>query len=329
MKELNIEQVLEALKKSVLPVGTLLLQGDELFLERELKDGLRASGVELKEVELKKAGPDSSLEEASMGGSLFSSSQVLWLKKGGAPSQWTKAALDVWQRMHQRADGRSFAMLLQVPMDKRISYASLDLEARTVLDIEAAQKPKWIKFINDKRQAKLSPDKLRFLLENFDEPLLIYDQWIDLWNLGGDFWARAALGWAGPDEAGAVGVGNLKKKMIFSAKENPAYLWVDAVLRGQHKVALKLVDHLFDEGSEALQLLGLLSKSVRIMAHLESGQPLRGQADFMVQKIRAVLQSSSVKKGRGMSLLNRCVEADRKLKSSQTNARAILMRLSL
>jgi DNA polymerase III delta subunit len=210
MKDVKIESILQLKPGQAYPFGTLLLLGEELYLERELKELFKKSGSEIKEVEVKKSGPESSWEDLSMGTSLFCSSQILWVKKVGAPSQWTKNALGVWARMKERADGRQFTMVLQGPMDKRLSYAALELDTKSVLPVDASQKKKWIKMIAEKRNFAISAEQLKFLSENFDEPLLIYDQWIDLWQLGGDFWAEAQLGWR---SAGGAVNSSQKKKM--------------------------------------------------------------------------------------------------------------------
>ena len=81
-----------------------------------------------------------------------------------------------------------------------------------------------------------------------------------------------------------------------------------------------------DDGSDAIPLVALLGKSVRILAVLESGRKPVGQPDFLVQKLgrtRAQMRPGQVKR-----LLKLSAEADRLLKSGGSKqGAALLMRL--
>lgn len=156
--------------------------------------------------------------------------------------------------------------------------------------------------------------RLNFLL-NLGEDLLALDNLVELWALGGDAWATAALRWQLKLKGAAT-------TLFVSAQANPAFQWVDAVLAGRTKEAALVLNELLDAGEEPLRLLALLNKSVGILAILESGGQAHGQPDFLVNKLRSLAN-----KGRGRKLLSRCAELDRAFKSTAINARAALSTL--
>jgi DNA polymerase III delta subunit len=311
---MTAEELFERTKKGKLP-ASLLLQGEDVYLAREWKKLLRSSGYEITDADLKKGGPDASIEELGQGGSLFSSRTLLWLKKPTAPSQWKADNKALWKRMIGRADGESLVVVLQAASDKRVNWSALALSETVVFHVDPARKGSWIKRMNDSRGSPLSVDKLQFLA-SFEEDLMTVDNWVELWSLGGDVWAEGTLGY----KAGARSTESRERM-----PENPAFAWVDAVLRGDRTQSTKLLRHLWDDGQEPLQLLALLSKSVRILASLEDGGKAAGQPEFLINKLRGLARQG--RSTRGRKLLRDCAELDRQLKSTTIHPFAALMRL--
>ncbi len=320
-------ELLDRIRKNQEIPFRLLLVGDDPYLTRELKMALRARRLEVSQAEFKKSGPERDQEDLSMGGSLFSSASLLWITKCSALSSWKAEAKNIWKKMAERADGQSFYIWVQVPVDKRSNWSGLEMLSECRLEVEESGKAQWLKRMNDERAAGLSADRLEFLLRSFDESLLNYDTWIELWALGGDGWAEVALGWV--PLAGKRNSGHTSR--LLAPNENAAFSWVNCVLstsREHRARSYLLLDYLLEQGQEPLQLLGLIGKSLRILASLERGESPLGQPDFLVSKMRDVARNNAKTK-RGLRLLKRCAEIDRLLKSTTNHPRALLGSLSL
>jgi DNA polymerase III delta subunit len=325
----SLSKLLVELENKKATMNCVLLQGNDLYWEREFKNALKKLSQEFRCLEIKKSGPTRELEAYSMGGSLFSELQILWLKSPQSLSQWSVDSWKIWEDLKSRCDEQSFWLIVQVPLDKRMNFSKLEIPKKIPLSFEGTDKRAGLIFLNHRRGNFLKAAQLEFLERNFDETLIQYDQWIDLWSLGGDFWAEASLGWRSESSKDFPQDTAKRKMQVFAAGETPAFLWVDAVLRGQKKTALQILDHLLQiEGSEVLQLLALLSKSLRILALLENQQSAAGSSDFLVNKMKNIIRSQNYRKGRATRLLDLCVESDRKLKSSATNSKALLTRIS-
>ena len=316
---MRAEEFLEILASRKLP-STTLMQGDDAYLLREIKQQVKKCSFEIQSVEIKKGGPENEVEDLCRGGSLFSSQTLLWITKSIPLSQWKSDAKALWKNIVARADGEGVFIFFQVPADKRMNWSALGLEESVSLQSDAASRPTWLKRMNELRGSKLDSARLSFLA-SMDEDLLTYDNWIELWSLGGDLWAERSLGWSNDPKLRQGAASQV-------IPENPAFAWVDAVLRGQRRESLKLFRHLMDLGKEPLQLLALLSKSVRILASVEAGVATPGQPDFLVNKIRG-LQKSLVSRNprRGRELLASCMKLDRQLKSSSIHGVAAMERL--
>lgn len=307
------EELLSSAAAGKMPPLTLL-RGENAYLTRELKKSIRASGAELLEREFGKAGPDGAVGDMGAGLSLFRTKQVVWLKATGAPSGWTKDGDYHWKRLREQADGEDLAVLLQTDGDKRVKWDSTGAKIAVDMNVDAGASLAWLKRMNEARGNALGADKLRFLSVQ-DADLLTLDNWVELWSLGGDLWAERSLGWGG------AGAG--KGEDPFA---NPAFAWVDAVIAGRKREAVRLAKKLLDDGSDAIPLVALLGKSVRILALLDAGRRPVGQPDFLVQKLsrtRAQMRPGQVKR-----LLKLSAEADRLLKGGGSKqGAALLMRL--
>ena len=298
--------------------STLQLFGGDDFLCRQWKALVSAAGFEIVELEIKKTGPEAVHEELCVGGNLFCSKRLLWLKKTPAFSNWKPAALKAWQTMKSFADGTNLVIAVQTPSDKRLNWKALEIQESASFEVLAAQKPEWLRRMNEQRSSFLDAKRISFL-QNFDEELSVLEGWVELWSLGGDIWAESTLGWGLKDV----------NQSASSSTLNPAFAWVDAVLAGKKSQALKLLSELLEEGQEPLRLLALLSKSVRILSQLEGGDSASKEPDFLVRNLSALLKGSAFKgTGRARKLLHECSELDRLFKSTVLNPRAALSALS-
>ncbi len=307
MRKLSPEKVFEDAEKGIFP-ALLRLQGDNPYLLRELKSLLQKIPVEVAELDLKKSGPKLEAEEMGSGISLFMSRRLLWLSNPAALSQWSKRDLEIWRRLLAQADGESFFIILHTSSDRRLKWDSLGLEDECSLDVPTERRPFWIKRMNQKRGAALKNAQLQFL-SDFEEDFMLVDNWIELWSLGGDLWAEKTLGYK---ENG------VRENNFLAA--NPAFAWVDAVIAGDAKEALKQLRRLEDDSHEALQLMGLLSKSVRILAALDLNLTTKGQPPFLVDKLKN-------RRARASALLRKCQEVDWRLKSSAVDKFTLLSTL--
>ncbi len=296
--------------------SVLLLRGEDPYLSRELKEQLKKMGFELHEVHMDKGGPSAEIEDKSMGGSLFFNAAILWIKKVSAPSSWTKAATLRWSQMAARADGQNLIIILQVPQEKKINWKVLG--SFHEVDFDSLDMGPWLQRMNKARKGPLDVARMKFLLEQAED-LMTLENWVELWSLGGDVWAQKTLGW-GADKGA--------EKNKIDKGQNPAFAWVDAVLKADRKRATFLLSHLLSEGEEPLVLLALLSKSVRILASVEGGENPVGQPDFLVSKMRSLFaQQKSKHPRRGHELLRKCSAIDVQLKSTPVNAEVALANL--
>lgn len=293
--------------------ASVLAKGHEPYLERELRACFKKGDVEFDRRELKKTGPDGSVEESGAGLSLFGTRKILWLAATSPVSQWSAEAKTVWSRLLSQADGDSLSVILHVDADKRFKWDSL---GRFDATLEFAARPEeslgWLEKMNAARGSRLDAERLRFLASD-ETDLSILENRVELWSVGGDLWAERSLGWF----AGARGSGKAHDTA------NPGFAWCDAVLAGQSTEALRRLKALLDDGEEPLQLLGLLGKSVRILATLDSGRSPVGQPEFLVGKLRRL----GARPGYGKRLLARVAEVDRLLKTSGVKPFAAMSRL--
>jgi DNA polymerase III delta subunit len=318
MAEWSAEELFTRTVKDAL-TSTLLLQGEDPYLEREWKKLLSKQSFELHQVDLKKSSPTAAHEELAQGGSLFSSRSLVWFHKPAPLSQWKAEAKNVWKKMTERADGASLVVVLQAASDKRSNWSALAIEAQAGFAVDARKQSSWLKRMNEQRGAPLKPVQLEFLA-GFEADLMTLDNWVELWSLGGDLWAEKSLGWGSASAK--------ERNSLASTVENPAYAWVEAVLRADRTQASRLLKILWDQGQEPLQLLALLSKSVKILASLEEGGRAAGAPEFLVNKMRAIARQNAARSPRrGSRLLHECANLDRQLKSSPIHAFAALMSL--
>jgi DNA polymerase III delta subunit len=306
---MKARELLDQAEKGKCP-SVLILRGDEPYVVRELKKALRSQGWEIQEKELKRTGPDPTVEDMGAGISLFQTQQCVWLKAVSSPTQWSDAGAKLWKKMSSGTDGVS--LVLQVEADKRVQWTKWGSGEVVDLVADAAEVPQWLKRMNASRGNFLSADRLNFLAA-LEGELMWLDNWMELWMSGGDLWAERSIGW-GKAPGASSGVGT-----------NPVFAWVDAVLAGKRKDSQALLKKLLDDGEEPFQFLALLAKSVRILAQLDSGRRPQDQPDFLIQKLSRL--KGSLRPGQAKRLLATTAEIDRLLKSSPVKASTLLSRL--
>jgi hypothetical protein len=317
---ITVEQLFQQTTAGKLP-ALIRLKGEDAYLEREWKTLLVQAGFEVEDSDWGGKPPDREVEALGLGTSLFAPRRVLWCRRPAPASKWDDEDESLWGRVRASADGEGLIAVVQVPADKRLKWDVLGRGFEEVdLDVPPARRGSWIKRMNEVRGKPLDAAAAAFLAMQ-DGDLLQLDVWVELWSLGGEAWAKQALGYGvGGGQAGGGG----------DAPENPAFAWVDAVLAGDRARGSRLLEILRREKSEPLQLLALLVKSVRIYASLEEGgSGGAGQPDFLVRKLRGTAsQWSRRDPARGRRLLKRCAELDRQLKSTPLNGWAALSALA-
>ncbi len=325
MNTLTLEKLFQSIaEKKSLP-ASLLLQGSDPYLRRELLQMLRKQSYDIKTFEVTKAkqGLDVAAEEAGQGGNLFSSKTLLFLSSEHSWKEWKDETRARWKRMLARAHPEDCLIILQVPSDKRLKWDDADCEVQISFQVDDAKRMAWISRMNKIRQAGLDEARLRFLA-SMDEELLSIDQYVELWGLGSDLWAEASLGWQ-PAKAGKSSIGFELSSAPMASAQNPAYLWVSAVIGAKRSEALRLLRKLLRDGQEPLMLLALLGKSLKIISLLRLQMDTRQEADFLIRQLRPALSQNP---SRITGLLKTFAGMDTKLKSSSLSPAAALEKLS-
>ncbi|HVJ64514.1 MAG TPA: hypothetical protein VM901_04600 [Bdellovibrionota bacterium] len=290
-----------------------LVRGDDPYLCREFFDLVREKDIELHRFEVKASGPDANVESAALGMGLFAQKTLIWLKAKESPSKWTKDSLHRWQSLHSNADGQTLFVVVQAPEDRRLKWDSLEIEYQVNWASGELNQIPWIQRMIKKREWDAGKERLDFLAR-LGLDLIEIDTAVELWSLGGDLWASKSLGWGSPSAGVNVPAGH-----------NAAFDWVDAVVEGRRKDAVALSRHLVDEeGAEPIQLLALLSKSLRLVATLSRGWNTKDYPEFLIRKWR----SRPLDAKRIDALLGALQQIDLRLKSSASDSLANLQHLS-
>jgi DNA polymerase III delta subunit len=312
------ENIESRLQKPGLSNSLFVLYGDDAFLSKRLKNQVKALGFELTTYEIKKSGPDADLLDLCAGTSLFVSQKAVWIQKLSSPQSWRKDSQKIWEKLLEFLENGDVKLFAQSSSDKPYSSALLESATNVSFDLSQDQIGYWISKLNTEKGGTLSADKLRFL-QSLEQDMLSYENILELWSLGGDLWAEKSLGWGAQSRS--------QKSAIVG--DNPAYTWVDATLSAKTDVAVQCLSEL--EGQEPLMLLGLLSKSVKIMAQLDAGvQNFKSEPPFLVTKLKKLKTSLSQRglQNRGLKLLRECARVDRQMKSTRANPWTLLARLS-
>jgi|GEM_PF-1581720 len=317
--------------------AVICLQGNDDYLRRELRDLLRAQGFDIQYKDLKRKGPESADEDLSCSTSLFQPRSFVWLETHAQPERWSEESKRVWARMVERADGEALVLCVHVSnadSEKKAGTAKVSkkdaIETGTAFRFEVlgGERKTWLERMNRKRGGKLARPELEHLLM-LDAELMVLDQYVELWTLGGDTWAR-------------IGVSYVPGERLSREDEvaNPAYAWVDSFLEGDPEKGIKMLSRLLKDGQDPLPLIGLLSKTLRIWSTLEAGASPRGEAPFLVDKVRRAMSSYRPRKNpssrggqgvdvkRGARLLDLTAQIDVWLKSRPVDAEGLLVRLT-
>ncbi|MEO5668325.1 MAG: hypothetical protein ABIR96_09720 [Bdellovibrionota bacterium] len=308
--------------------AVICLQGNDDYLRKELRDLLKAQGFDVQYKDLKRKGPESADEDLSCSTSLFQSRSFVWFETHAQPERWSEESKQIWSRMTARADGDGLVLCIHVSNADSEKKAAApkptkNFDTGTLFRFEVldSEKKTWLDRMNRKRGGKLDKNQLSHLL-GLDTDLMNLDQYVELWTLGGDAWARIGVSYVPGERA--------QREDVVA---NPAYSWVDSFLEGRPEKGLKMLGRLLRDGQDPLPLIGLLSKTLRIWATLESGSHPRGEAPFLVDKVRRAMTSYRPRSGateahRGARLLEAVAQIDVWLKSRPVDAEGLLVRLT-
>lgn len=315
MNGMGAEHLFKAASGGKLP-GVALLRGDDAYLSRELSDLVREKEWELHRFDVKAAGPDANVESAALGMGLFAQKTLLWLKCKDSPSKWSKDSLHRWQSLRGNADGDTLVVIVQAPEDRRLKWDALTPDSTFAWTGEGIPMAPWVQRMAKKRSWDAGAERLNFLMALGLE-LIEIDTAVELWSLGGDLWASKSLGWGNAAAAGS--------RVPHGASGNPAFDWVDAVVEGRRKEAVALSRLLVDEeGAEPIQLMALLSKSLRLVALLNRNWNTKDYPEFLIRKWR----SRRLDNRRIDQLVGVLQQIDLRLKSSASDSLSNLQHLS-
>jgi DNA polymerase III delta subunit len=306
-------KLLSSIEKESLKSGGLFLMGENAYICSELEDAFKKNGFEIVKEELGTAGPTAEWESHASSMGLFADKKVIWSKITSNPAKWSQSAVYRYENLAKNLQSDSLVLVLQCTNKKlKVKTKELSLEEYN-LSISELEKSHWLKRMAEKTGAPLNKASAEFLL-SFDFDLLALSQYVNLWSLGGDFWAERALGW-NPSKAKSL----KSKPSSFNAQ--PAFQWVDSVIEGRRGDSLKLLKELKDEGQEIIQLFALLAKTLRLLSMLQNNDSLEGQAPFLVKKLQRQTIRIDISKA-----MNRWVEVDYAFKSSAQDHYALAER---
>ena len=276
--------------------------------EREI---LRSLCVEQKRqfiaLEVKAEGPGVDIEGDFSALDFFSSSKVFYLHLKTDPHKWSDEAKRVWERLVQLSSPQGNWLFVSSESEKFLSSSPL----RILNGSSCAHSYAWATYFNESLSAQLSVEKINFLLTQEIEDILQLKHWIELWVLGGDEWARHALGW-GDSAAGGT--------RVFQGDRNLSYEWVDAALSGNRKVFLQLSQHLIEkDGEDPIRLLALLGKSIKISSQLALNEEVVGEPPFLITKLKKLKFRPEV--------LEWWCKCDLSLKSTRADALGLLAQI--
>ena len=276
--------------------------------EREI---LRSLCVEQKRqfiaLEVKAEGPGVDIEGDFSALDFFSSSKVFYLHLKTDPHKWSDEAKRVWERLVQLSSPQGNWLFVSSESEKFLSSSPL----RILNGSSCAHSYAWATYFNESLSAQLSVEKINFLLTQEIEDILQLKHWIELWVLGGDEWARHALGW-GDSAAGGT--------RVFQGDRNLSYEWVDAALSGNRKVFLQLSQHLIEKDVEdPIRLLALLGKSIKISSQLALNEEVVGEPPFLITKLKKLKFRPEV--------LEWWCKCDLSLKSTRADALGLLAQI--
>jgi hypothetical protein len=224
--------------------------------------------------EIKADGPGADLEGEFSALDFFSASKVFYLHLKTDPQKWSDEAKRVWERLIQLSSPQGNWLFVSSETEKFLNSPSLKI----LNGSSCAHSYAWATYFNETLQAQLNTEKINFLLTQEIEDILQLKHWIELWLLGGDEWARHALGW---------GDLSASEKRVFQVDRNLSYEWVDAALSGNKRVFLQLSQQLIEkEGEDPIRLLALLGKSIKIASQLAMNEEVSGEPPFLITKLK-------------------------------------------
>jgi DNA polymerase-3 subunit delta len=249
-----------------------LISGDEPLLVQEAADAVRAAGraagVDEREVFHVESGFDwRELLEAAGSLSLFASRRLLELRmKSAAPGKDGGEALVQWA---SAASGDDVLLILMPRLDARSQktkwYTTLESVGvhLPVWPVGLDELPRWLGGRCRREGVSLEPDALEALCARVEGNLLAANQAVQRLALAG--------------HEGAWSVDDLAAVLDDDARYTPFEL-IDKVLARDAEHVHRILDVLRAEGTEPLQLVGLLAKELRqlraLQADRSAGRPL-------------------------------------------------------
>jgi DNA polymerase III delta subunit len=282
------------------------LRGNDAYLASEIQKELLSRSYEIEKFDLSADGPSAEWESLTASLGLFSPKKVIWSMLLQGHSKWSKQAWVRFENAVRNCDAENLVLIFQYSNKLKIDQKKLSLSSYK-LEADSKEVPFWLKRMSDSCGSILTKEKASFLL-SFDFDLLTLSKYVEIWSLGGDFWASKALGW------GVVKEGS---RDLLSA--NPAFMWVDAVIERRRKEALRLFQKLLDDGQDPIQLFSLLAKTLRILVLVENNFSTDEQTPYLVQKLRR--QNVKIDKARA---LEEWVKLDFAFKSGSEQARVAM-----
>lgn len=259
--KISSDKLAAQLKKKLPPF--IWISGDEPLQQLEMSDAIRHKARQqgCEERVIFDVGPQfkwGQLLQATQNQSLFGGAQLIEVRLG---SQKTgKEGSQVLQDLARQDRGQDIFLITSAKLDatqsKSAWYKALDAQGWfiPVWPVPRAQLPRWIEQRLAQHGLSAEPDALRLLAEKVEGNLLAAAQEI-----------QKLLLFVSPGEPVTT---HQLMELIQDASRFSLFDLADACLEGQLDRALRILDHLQAEGTEAPLLIWALSREIRQVARL-------------------------------------------------------------
>ena len=278
--------------------------GHEPYVEAQLRKSVRSRGYQVRCEDLSKDGLSVEQLDDALSVSLFEPKRALWLKFSHALSSWKAEPKRRFQKLIESAsqDGALFLVLQSSEEWKNTPAADV-----WTLKMEVPERQRWIQKMSDDRGLGWSAAQIN-RLESTGLELYFFENWAEQCLLGGSSF-----------------LASLESVLPPAEDDSKAFRWVEALLTGHTRQAQELWKQLMEE-SEAIPLVALAAKSLRITVGLSLGFEAPGEPPFLIQKARTALQKTNrARLGRQLEAL---AKMDLMLKTSSVDENALFALVS-
>lgn len=274
--QVRADQIVNSLKRGLAPL--YFVSGDEPLLVQECCDHIRraANAADFSERDIHHVDNRYNwerLDEAANTMSLFAEKKIIELRLTGKPSDKGKALLRYVANPPPDTlllviSGKLDASAKKTKWYKQVEQAGVGIP---IWPIEDKQLPSWINQRLSQHGLQMTPEALHLMAERVEGNLLAAAQEIEKLKLFAD--------------GNIIDVDTISKVVSNSARYN-VFNIVDKALRGDAAEAIRAMNGLRGEGTEAIVILWALSREVRTLSELKNSIDNGLSMDAAFQKYR-------------------------------------------